>query len=460
MKAETSIKMKIARHVQERTLLPSDRIQRKKGCYMQDHRSTIPGPVVLPETVQRMAVVPAFSSGVLQARIPGYAELERLVRERGEALVKEKVAILIENLKREHKIDAGADIGELIKGGHVVQDYYERLFGKIADPVKKELVYHSVADAHCPLNPTDITNLKSVIDTAKGTVAATLGKPSQIENVFGTKKADAITNYGKINTELDTVKSKADKVVTTDYNGDDDQTFLGGYAIFNADKDKEELHIDSAVCTPGANSQLTVIHECAHLSSDSIVDLGYYGTPGFDTMEEIDKLNNAAHYEVVPGWVLGKKDVYDEGFEFKPNSTAVAPLPDQERIEGMKKVSDYLETAWSNASNADMLLRECRLDPSILTDPDTKAKVEEISLKCKLTVDTSLSEAVTLLDITLMQDIVRNIMSVSGELDSIPKPDTKLTIVDYENYYKTEIQKQYDAIGISKALLDYFQVWL
>ncbi len=101
-----------------------------------------------------------------------------------------------------------------------------------------------------------------------------------------------------------TLKGKIDTNVHTDYNHDDEQTGLGGWAKFATQM--VHLEPDVAAGKDPIESALTILHECMHLADGAIEDDGGYYPPsaaksdGWETMDDDEKLNNAAHYEEIP----------------------------------------------------------------------------------------------------------------------------------------------------------------
>ena len=98
---------------------------------------------------------------------------------------------------------------------------------------------------------------------------------AKLKQVFGTKWTQAKANYGKAKAALATLKGKIDTNVHTDYNRDDDQVSLGGWAKLRRRR--------WCTSTPTwrrprtrSTSAITILHECAHLASGSIEDDGGY----------------------------------------------------------------------------------------------------------------------------------------------------------------------------------------
>ena len=382
--------------------------QKKAAPGIRDNRQLLSEQLSLLETIRGERVERPVAGGVIQGRIPNFAELNALHNQLSVDVIKEKVKILLTNLQLDKLILQGegetVNVDLLIEAdGSVNKTYYEQLFGKANGTEDKEKVYHQADRSHSALNPTDEANLKTMLLSAQAIVTQTIPFEKKLQQVFGdTESKDAKNNYTQINKKLNHLEKNLTKKVTTDYNGDDTQLGIGGYANFG----RQDMHIMQNLCeNVNSNGITTAIHECAHLANSSIKDYGYMGTSGFEFMTGDRKINNAAHYEVIPSWILGKTIPYPVGHQFTPHNL-VGGGGVSNLVLGKKDANDFFESAWSVAVNLSLKLKNLysKGEPVKLTDD-----LMNISRKLSLTIHQSTNHRVSLLDVTLMQDITRTL---------------------------------------------------
>src|SRR5262249_12915819 len=165
-------------------------------------------------------------------------------------------------------------------------------------------VYHSFADAEAKLKAADLKKLTDVAKLAADKIDQAMADDAGLKDVFGSKATTARTRYGKAKTALANAIANADTAIDTDYNRDDPQVGLGGWANFAS----QHIHLtgDVAEVTDRDDAIIPLIHEACHLADPHVDDLGYYGSDSFEAMEESEKVNNAAHYEELPARYLGR----------------------------------------------------------------------------------------------------------------------------------------------------------
>lgn len=388
--------------------------QRKAVPCMEDNRALIDEQLNLLETIRGENTRKPVSDGVIQGRIPNFTELDSLHERLSVDVIREKVSILLGNLQLEGLILLGdgerASADRLIKpDGKVDKTYYEELFGKADGKEDKEKVYHDVKQTHIGLKPGDEANLKTMLSKAQVTVTQTIPCEKKLQEVFGNAESkDAKNNYIKVNKKLSDLEKNLTTKVTTDYNGDDRQLGIGGYANFG----KQEMHIMQNLCeNVNDNGVTTTIHECAHLVDNSIKDYGYMGTSGFEFMAGDRKVNNAAHYEVIPSWILGASIPYPVGHRFVPYNLEVGRI--SELDFGKKDANDFFESAWSVAVNLSLHLRGLYAAGNPIKDTDD---IMEKSRQLSLTIHQHTDRHVSLLDVTLMQDMARTLAFMMNAL--------------------------------------------
>lgn len=394
--------------------------QKKAVPSMKDNRALIDEQLNLLKTIQGGKNRESVSGRVIQGRIPNFAELNALHEKLSVVVIREKVKILLKNLQIEKLVLKGQDVDlavkELIKDdGMVNLERYEDWFGEANGDEDKQKIYHKADQSHTALKPGDEANLKIILQSAQTTVEQILPCEKKLQEVFGsTESKNAKRNYTKIVKKLNGLGKNIAKKVTTDYNGDDAQLGIGGYADFS----RQDMHIMQNLCKRvNPDGITTAIHECAHLADNSIKDYGYMGTPGFESMKGERKVNNAAHYEVIPAWILGKSIPYPVGHQFIPYNHAGGG-GDSELSLGKKEANDYFESAWSVAANLSLCLKKLYSKGEQIEQTND---IMEKSRVLSLTIHQSTDHRVSLLDITLMQDMARTLAFMQQEL----KEDTE-----------------------------------
>lgn len=417
--------------------------QKKDVPGFKDNRELFSEQLNLLETIQKAENV-SFAScvNVIQARVPNLSELKNLVKGIKLTEIRKKMKILLGNLVASGEItgvdDIDKEVNALIeKGANINEEKYKKLFGEAKDVEYKQKVYDNPRNADTSLNKVDSDNLKVVLSNAQQTVSNTLYSSSLIKNVFGEKTAIAEDCYKMIFSKLFEVHKGIDKKVTSDYNGDDVQQSLEGSASFP----RQTMHIAQSLCEDSDESKTTVIHECAHLVDENIIDLGYINTPGFKEMSADDKINNASHYEVVPAWILGIDIDYKPDEDFIPKDEEKKEQTPIE--EGKKLANDYLEAAWSCAGDfvsdlRNMYVKRDTIDENIFSIMNLSCLKRGI-------------KPVTVLDIALAEDITRTIAELK-----IPKDATEMlsTPEEYKDYFIEQALIQNERNGVDRDMLD------
>lgn len=434
------------------------KIEQKQGIvYMNDCRQLQKWAYGLSGIMQKSKLHTSCpTTNVIQARVPNYAELMTLKDKLPRSEIIAKLRILVQNMIiRRELLDVG-DLDEYLDemveaDGSVKQDEYERLVENKDDKTK---VYQDASRARRSLDTVDKKKLHEVLAEAETTVGVCHDfLQNEVKTVFGTKGDKALENYKEIASCLDGIDKEMDERVSTDYNGDNEEMGRGGFAEYS----KGAILFTQNVFTMGKGGITTAIHECAHLSNPLIRDYGYYGTSGFETMKDNVKLNNAAHYEVVPCYILGDHSVYNR---FTTHSSAVSgssstkvssPTPEQ---QGKKQAIDYLEKAWSSALSKATLLNRCFLDN--FWEPGFVNLSKNLSLSIHQQSD---PKCVSMLDLTLIQDIARSLVIMMQLLNSVPSPPIpfpRFRAADkYRDYYIDQLIIRSNREGIDRKKIDY-----
>jgi hypothetical protein len=267
-------------------------------------------------------------------------------------------------------------------------------------------VYQSVADAEAKLRPGDLAKLKDVAQEAADTIDKCVGDDAGLASVFGKQAKTAKARYTKAKAALLQAIANSDKAIDTDYNRDDPQVGLGGWANFGS----QHIHLtgDVAEVKDRDESIITLIHEAAHLAHNDVDDRGYYGSDGFEAMSESDKVGNAAHYEELPRRLLGKSRYAT--VTFTPGQTSGGKaLTFEDHVR--REASEYLRKAWDRAVDVHQFVRNTARDivgNAKVFDART-VRLLEISKMEHLTIHLQQPKpsTVTVLDAVLSEGVAR-----------------------------------------------------
>ncbi len=357
----------------------------------------------------------------VKARLPMFSDLKAAYTDKKlripSSVIKNAVTQLLGRMAHEKRLKSkdpvATIVAKIFPGPGLISEVE---FNKALDPADRTQIYRTVLDAHTAVKKADAAKLKVLMKDAGSLMEKAEKDAGGLKAVFGGQAAVAKARYASGRSSLSAAAADLDKHVTTDYNLDDQETFLGGWAQHSA----QLMHLLVGVVkgTNPAGSQSTLVHEASHLGDPSVDDLGYYGTPAFEAMSEADKVNNAAHYEELPRRLLGTSSF--PGHTFTPGTMkggGAITLQDVVR----KMASDHMQHAWDAAADAHMWLRGVR--KSWLTKKDTgpftadKPLILELSKLCDMTIhhqDPSHAR-VTSLDVTIIESIVRA-MGLIGKL--------------------------------------------
>jgi hypothetical protein len=295
-------------------------------------------------------------------------------------------------------------------------------------------VYKSAADAEAKLRPGDKAKLEAVARDAADEIDKAMADTTGLKEVFGSKWKTAKARYGKAKAALKKAMANSDKAIDTDYNRDDPQTNLGGWAYFPT----QHMHLagDVAEVTDRNEAIITLIHEACHLASPAVDDLGYYEPDtGFEAMTETEKVNNAAHYEELPRRSLGTSIFATK--TFTPGKTASGAAVTFEG-EVRRAASEYLRKAWDAAVDAHAYVRDIAkkmaAKPKSTAFATKKKSVLEISKMEHLTIHWQQPKptTVTTLDLVLSEGVAHAMSWLQSHTDqqSVPSSGDKKKAVN------------------------------
>lgn len=430
---------------------PSVVNQRSSGISVLDNRCLQSKQTCWIETIQRTA-----AAGVIQcARLPSPQSLVDAMKYMDIGVIKDRLEKLLQEWAKQHHLDdPNGFVQETMRVLFVDDKFKLDEYKTFCCGKSKDSVYYNPADAQAKPKEEDESRLHSLVD---GALAALHGMNSvHIEKVFCPWGKVAKENYKLIEAKIKELDRKIKKMVTVDYNGDDTEQGRGGYANF----DRKYVHFNMEHCSDDNMGKTTIIHECAHLSRSEIIDKGYVGTPGFDTMEGKEKIKNAAHYEVAPGWYLGATSVYGEERDFIPKSERGGETTESSEETGRRAASEYFRAAWAAATNKVTLLRDLNMD--ITGTLGFGHELKELSNKLGLTMHEQNKIIVksTVLDITLMENIAHILVVMMRQVCTIPFEGTADDRIDentYKEYFIKTVIENKASPEVNREVVEYLQ---
>lgn len=292
---------------------------------------------------------------------------------------------------------------------------------KVVDVKDRSRIYQSVADAESKISSTDKPNLTAAMDDAANLIDQAMADKTGLKQVFGSQANLARDVYRLAKAMLGRLKKDLDKLVDTDYNRDDEQVGLGGWAMYST----KRVHLRRTVAEvkDKNGTMITLIHEACHLANSSVDDRGYYGSDGFEAMEESEKIGNSAHFEELPRRILGMSKY--PGLTFTPGKVkggGKVTFEDEVR----RGASEYLRKAWDKAVDVHQFLRGIREEiegGDFSRFKAKKARILEISRLERLTIhEQSAPSTIQLIDIVLSEGVARATKLIQEEVKNQTVP--------------------------------------
>ncbi|HEY6476113.1 MAG TPA: hypothetical protein VI456_05990 [Polyangia bacterium] len=372
-------------------------------------------------------VAAALAQPNVHFRLPAFDQLKAAYEDKKlkipESVIKDRVAELLTRMMREGHLKSADPVPVIIgKIFPAPGKLDEAEFNNAVDVKDRSRIYQSILDADTKVKPADEAKLRSAMREAADDVKEAEADDAGLKQVFGSKHAAAKANYTAARRALLATANHLDRKVTTDYNLDDPELDLGGFAEFKS----QSMHLllrNVQVASP-ADAKATMIHEAAHLANSSVADRVYYGLPGFFEADEATKLGNAAHYEELP-----RRKYLTSKFFGKTFTPGVMPTGHAATREDRVKAAAnrYLQKAWDAAVDADLLIRGVRKAAQAGNNrPFTanRAVLLEISRLMDLTIHKQApgKATVTLLDLTLSESVARGVGIIGAVADHVPFP--------------------------------------
>ncbi len=364
-----------------------------------------------PPGVERPAVSARGRSDV-RFRVPTFSDLKAAYTSPSTKVaagtIEKAVAQLLGRMAHEKRLKSTDPVADIVKRifpapGTIV----EAEFVTALDVADRKVIYQSVLDADTTVKAADTAKFTAAISDSQALVGKAEGNAAGLTEVFGTKAATAKTIYAKARASLAEVAADMGTHVSTDYNLDDPEVFLGGWASHGARHMHLLVKVVKVIDPKG--TQITLIHEASHLADPSVDDHGYYGSPGFEALDETTKVGNAAHFEELPRRELATSSY--PGLTFTPGVTkGGAALTWEDTIR--RRASEHLRKAWDAAVDVHMWLRGVRraaLGGDRTPFTTDKALILTVSKLMDLTVhqQTGPTPEISAVDVTLTESIAR-----------------------------------------------------
>ena len=360
-------------------------------------------------------------------RVPTFEKLKGSYTDKDlkipEAVIKSRVTQLLQRMEHEGRLKSKDPVATIVaKIFPSPGKIDEAEFNKAIDVADRSRIYESVAEAETKVKAADKPKLKTAMGEAADLAKKVQSDAAGLKQVFGTQDATAKANYQAAEKALRDLPAKMDKEVTTDYNLDDKEVGLGGWAS-HADQ-KMHLLLDVAQVKDLKKTKAILIHEASHFGSATVKDHFYYATDGFFECDEATKVANAAHYEELPRRDMGTSKFDKKTFTpgTKPGGGAVTR---EDKIKAAANL--YTRRAWDCGVDVHLLIRGLRrayLDGNKKPFNDNKVLVMEISKLMDLTIHEQAAgkEVVTTLDVTLSESVSRGVALIKKETASVPFP--------------------------------------
>lgn len=230
-----------------------------------------------------------------------------------------------------------------------------------------------VAPKPVPITSTDWAKVVPLIDQASKLAMMAAINEGLLQAVFGPldNTAPLKQSFMAISRRLGQDFNKSPNSILVNYDNPSDLTGAAGAASPGAGA--IEISGRAVKGLPGtANAVLsTLVHEAAHETNGAIVDLGYSGSAGFESMTVKDKLNNADHYGEAARRLIGTS-AYDD-LAFVPKSGVLAGTSARDALAKVAKLANTgLEELWRMSLNLPQVFATLAPDPA----DDNKARRE------------------------------------------------------------------------------------
>lgn len=396
-------------------------------------------------------------------RLPKGAEISAMLKagKIPEDKLKAAIQSALERMAKESLLSTADSVPDIMKKIFPAAGTFdEKAFEKVVDVKDRAKIYEKVAEAETRVNSTDKPKLEAAMDDAADLIDQSMADSAGLVEVFGKQAKLAKDVYAQAKRMVLHVKANMDTAVDTDYNRDDEQVGLGGYALFGA----RHIHLEHSVAEVADKDEaaMTIIHECCHLANRFVDDRGYYQPDsGFEAMPEVLKVANAAHYEELPRRIRGIS-LFPGPFVPGKTSAGKATFADKVKRDG----NEYLRMAWDKAVDVFTFIRGIRKDiegGSNASFTAGKTRILELSRLAHLTIhEQATPDTVQMVDVILAEGIARGTVFIRDAADAqtVPaSPDPGKTQKDHVEQFVNDCIKSYGKLTGSfagdKALMDW-----
>ena len=370
-----------------------------------------------------------------------------------EKVIQDRIAMALTRMQQEGRLKVSDPVADIIKRVFPSPGVFDEAeYAKVVDVADPSKIYKNVFDAQTTVNSVDKVKLTAVINDAIKLIDKSIADTAGLKQVFGSKHPKAKAVYGQAKQVLKNALANMDALVSTDYNLDDREVGLGGWASHASQH--MHLEVEVAQAKDPAEAQITVIHEACHLADPAVDDQGYYSPGPFVSMSEDEKVGNAAHYEEVPRRILGIS--LFNGMEFKPGKTASgAALTLEDKVK--REVDEYFRKAWDKAVDVHTFLRRIRqevLAGNKKAFDNKKTRIMELSKLMRLTVheQNAASAAISAVDIISAEGVAHGMTQIQAIVGNqgLPSPAPE-TQAFYVKKFIDDSIKAYNALTGSFA---------
>jgi len=426
------------------------------------------GPMIkLPSRGMAHPVADLLAQPGVRFRVPMYDRIKAAYTDKDlkipEAVIKARVTQLLERMEKEGRLKSKESVAAIVAKIFPAPGKMDQAeFEKAIDVTDRTKIYQSASEANTKVRDVDKPKLQAAMKEAATLVGTVEGDAAGLKQVFGSKDAEAKTNYQGARKVLEDLPKKLDAHVTTDYNLDDPEVGLGGWASHG--KKKMHLLLKVAQVAKVEETKATVIHEATHFANASVTDHRYYSDPGYFELDEDKKVNNAAHYEELPRRVM-KVSKFDTK-TFTPGvKVGGGAMTREDKIK--EAVGLYMRMAWDAGVDAYTVIREVRRHYENGNDKPFK-KHEALILKISKLMDLTIhhqapgKRIVTTLDVALAESVSRGVKMVRSLAKTLPVPPMgAFTDIELRDQIIAEAVKKYGNLlkdaKKDKDLLDWLE---
>lgn len=273
----------------------------------------------------------------------------------------------------------------------------------------------------------DVDHIATTVAAATEILSSITGgaRDADLIQVFGAANA-ATAKQRYANAAAALQRLHATDQIRTDRSGTLRVMGAGGFTRGSRSIMMEEQYID----TPSHLSTIGLLHEAMHAGNPGLVtDRGYIESPLFTQLPEATKLDNSAHYEVIPRRILGLPYAY-EGVTFTP---ATSTTPEGARQQAVREASERLRNAWTMALNLHVQYMNLHQRPTLWWAPQGAgtfregmpywSKVEKLTIHQKAEISPMSSDPalhpVSQIDLALSEAMTGRLARCQDLLDDI-----------------------------------------